>query len=104
MKLFQDKILIRKEADEDKVGSLFIVRKDRFEPIIGTVVECGPGKVFCARDKDGVTSTTGYAKTQVKVGDRVMAQRNAEYNIKVNNEWLMLYRETDIIGVLSEVN
>lgn len=33
-----------------------------------------------------------------------MAQRNAEYNIKVNNEWLMLYRETDIIGVLSEAN
>lgn len=44
MKLFQDKVLIRKEADEDKVGSLFIVRKDRFEPVIGTVVECGPGR------------------------------------------------------------
>lgn len=100
MKLFQDKVLIRKEPDEDKVGSLFIVRKDRFEPVIGTVVNCGPGKVFCKRGEDGVTSTTGFAKSQVKVGDRVLAQRNAEYNIKVNNEWLMLYKESDIIGVL----
>lgn len=104
MKLFQDKVLIRKEPDEDKVGSLFIVRTNRYEPIVGTVVECGPGKVFCNRDKDGVVSVTGFAKSQVQVGDRVIAQRNTEYNIKVNNEWLMLFRESDIIGVLSETH
>lgn len=105
MKLFQDKVLVRKDPEETKVGGLFLVEtKSGKEPLLGTVVQCGPGKVFCERDKDGVILVKGAAKTQLKPGDRVLCQRNTEYNIKVNNEWLLLFKEADVFGVLDEAD
>ncbi len=104
MKLFQDKVLIRKDPEVEKIGSLFIVeQKNHSEPSIGTVVDCGPGKVFVS-PKDGEMEIKGSTKSQVKIGDKVLAQRNTEYPIKVNNEWLLLFKEADIIGVLDEIN
>jgi len=102
MILFQDKVLIRKDPEKNQEGSIFLPEKRAdFEPFIGTVVEVGPGKVFCARDNERIV-VKGAAKAIVKKGDRVMVQKNAEYEIKVNDEWLVLVKEGDIIGVFDE--
>ena len=101
MILFQDKVLIRKDPEKTKEGSIFLPeQRTDFEPFTGTVIQTGPGKVFCARDKDGIVIVKGATKTLLKPEDRVMCQKNTEYEIKVNDEWLIIVKEGDIIGVL----
>lgn len=103
MILFQDKVLIRKDPVKIQEGSIVLPEQRMdFEPFTGTVLQTGPGKVFCARDKDGIITVKGATKTLLKQGDRVMCQRNTEYEIKVNDEWLVLVKESDVIGVLDE--
>lgn len=103
MILFQDKVLIRKDPAKTQEGSIVLPEQRMdFEPFTGTVLQTGPGKVFCARDKDGIITVKGATKTLLKQGDRVMCQRNTEYEIKVNDEWLVLVKESDVIGVLDE--
>lgn len=103
MILFQDKVLIRKDPVKTQEGSIVLPEQRMdFEPFTGTVLQTGPGKVFCARDKDGIITVKGATKTLLKQGDRVMCQRNTEYEIKVNDEWLVLVKESDVIGVLDE--
>ena len=104
MKLFQDKVLVEHVKTEEKVGSLFMIKKDNYEPIEGIVINHGPGKVFCVKGVDNVLRVTGSTKSLLQVGDRVLCQKNADYKIKINNKWYSLYKETDIIGVLSEAN
>lgn len=104
MILFQDKVLIRKDPAKTQEGSIILPeQRTDFEPFTGTVIQTGPGKVFCARDKDGIVTVKGATKTLLKSGDRVMCQKNTEYEIKVNDEWLVLVKETDIIGILDEI-
>lgn len=104
MILFQDKVLIRKDPVKTQEGSIVLPEQRMdFEPFTGTVLQTGPGKVFCARDKDGIITVKGATKTLLNQGDRVMCQRNTEYEIKVNDEWLILVKESDVIGVLDEV-
>jgi chaperonin GroES len=101
MILFQDKVLIRKDPEKVKEGSIFLPeQRTDFEPFTGTVIQAGPGKVFCVRDKDDIVTVKGAAKTALKPGDKVMCQKNTEYEIKVNDEWLVIVKEGDIIGVL----
>ena len=104
MKLFQDKVLVEHVKTEEKVGSLFMVKGNSYEPIEGVVINRGPGKVFCAKGSDDVLKVTGSTKTQLQIGDRALCPRHPDYQIMINNKWYSLYKETDILGVLSEVN
>jgi co-chaperonin GroES (HSP10) len=104
MILFQDKVLIKKDPVKTQEGSILLPeQRTDFEPFTGTVVQVGPGKVFCVRDKDGIVTVKGAAKTSLKPGNKVMCQKNTEYEIKVNDEWLVLVKEGDVIGVLDEI-
>lgn len=103
MILFQDKILIRKDPEVNEGTILLPENHSNFEPIEGTVVNCGPGKVVTKRTEAGII-VKGAHKSTVKPGDRVLIQRNTEYNIKVDGEWLIVVKEADIIGVLDEAN
>lgn len=105
--LFQDKVLVRKDPEKTMEGSLYIPdisRSTDFNAFTGVVVQTGPGKVFCAKDKDGIVTVKGAGKTLVKQGDRVAVQKNSEYEIKINGEWLTLIKEQDIYGIVNESN
>ncbi len=105
--LFQDKVLIKRDPQKTMESGIHlpdIWHNTSFEPFTGTVVNVGPGKVFCAKDKDGGVTVKRSIKSLVKIGDRVLVQKNSEYEIKINGEWLTLVKEQDIFGVLDDTD
>ena len=92
IKPLSDRVVVKPEAVEEKTASGIILPDTAKEkPQEGTVVAVGPGKI----------SDSGNAiKMTVKVGDKVLYGKYSGTEIVVDDEDVLIMRESDILAVL----
>lgn len=89
-----DRVIVRRvDADEKTAGGIIIPDTAKEKPAKGEVLAVGPG----ARDERGHA-----IPIDVKVGDLVLFGKWGGTEIKDNGEDLLVLKESDIIGVLTE--
>ena len=87
-----DRVLVRRVEEEEKTSRGIIIPDTAKEkPMEGQVVAVGPG----LRDDDGKLQPL-----DVKKGDRILFGKWSGTEIKINDEELMIMKESDIMGVL----
>ncbi len=88
----QDRVLIRRIEQEEKTsGGIIIPDTAKEKPMEGEVVAAGPGD----RSEDGKIHPL-----DVKVGDRVLFGKWSGTEIKLDDEDLMIMKESDLMGVI----
>ena len=88
----QDRVLIRRiEQEEKTAGGIIIPDTAKEKPMEGEVIAVGPG----ARDESGKIQPL-----DVKPGDRVLFGKWSGTEIRLDNEELVVLKESDIMGVL----
>ena len=93
LKPLADRVVIRpQEAEEKTAGGLFIPDTAKEKPQRGTVVAVGPGKV-----ENGT-----HVEMTVKEGDTVLYGKYAGTEIRLGDDDVLIVRESDILGVVSE--
>ena len=87
-----DRVVVRRiEEDERTKGGIIIPDTAKEKPQQGEVVAVGPG----ARDEKGVVQPL-----DVKAGDRVLFGKWSGPEVKIDDEELLIMKESDILGVL----
>ena len=90
-----DRVVVRRiEEDERTKGGIIIPDTAKEKPQQGEVVAVGPG----ARDEKGVIQPL-----EVKAGDRVLFGKWSGSEVKIDDEELLIMKESDILGVLEGV-
>jgi len=90
----QDRVLIRRiEQEEKTLGGIIIPDTAKEKPMEGEVMAVGPG----TRGDDGKLHPL-----DVKPGDRVLFGKWSGTEIKIDNEELVVMKESDIMGVVEE--
>jgi chaperonin GroES len=89
-----DRVLIKRVASEEKSsGGIIIPDTAKEKPMEGEVMAVGAG----ARADDGKLHPL-----DVKPGDRVLFGKWSGTEIKIDNEELIVMKESDIMGVVEE--
>ncbi len=90
-----DRVVIRRLEEEEKTaGGIIIPDTAKEKPMQGEVVAVGPG----ARNEKGEV-----VALDVQVGDRVLFGKWSGTEVKIGGEELLIMKESDIMGVLSDV-
>ena len=88
----QDRILIKRVAEEDKTkGGIIIPDTAKEKPMEGEVVAVGDG----ARTEDGKIQPMA-----VKAGDRILFGKWSGTEVKMDGEELLIMKESDIMGII----
>jgi chaperonin GroES len=88
-----DRVLIRRVESEEKTkGGIIIPDTAKEKPMEGEVVAAGPG----ARGEDGKL-----VPMDVKKGDRVLFGKWSGTEVKIDDEELIIMKESDIMGVIA---
>ena len=88
-----DRVLVRRiDADEKTAGGIIIPDTAKEKPQEGEVVSVGTG----ARDEDG-----DRIAMDIKAGDRILFGKWSGVEIKLDNEDLLIMKESDVLGVIS---
>jgi chaperonin GroES len=88
-----DRVLVRRiEEDQTTAGGIIIPDTAKGKPQEGEVVAVGPG----ARNEAGAR-----VEPDVKAGDRILFDKWSGSEIKVDDEELMIMKESDILGILA---
>lgn len=86
-----DRVLIKPlEAQEEKVGSLYIPDSAKEKPHEGIVEAVGPGQ------NDGGKITP----LEVKKGDKVLYGKYAGTEVKFDGQEYLIIRESDILAII----
>ena len=89
-----DRILVKRLQEEEKTkGGIIIPDTAKEKPMQGEVLAVGPG----ARNDKGEL-----VAPDVKPGDRVLFGKWSGTEVKLDNEELLIMKESDIMGVLEE--
>ena len=86
-----DRVVIKPDDAEEKVGSLYIPGNAQETPQKGEVVAVGPG---------AHTETGTLVPMSVGVGDRVVYSKYAGSEIKIDGEKYVIVEEENILGTL----
>ena len=87
-----DRVLVRRvEAEEKTAGGIIIPDAAKEKPQEGEVVAVGPGTL---NDRGELRPL------DVKAGDRILFGKWSGTEVKLNNEELLIMKESDIMGVL----
>ena len=87
-----DRVLVRRvEGDEKTAGGIIIPDTAKEKPMEGEVVAVGPG----ARDEGGKLQPL-----DVKAGDRILFGKWSGTEVKLDDEELLIMKESDIMGVI----
>jgi chaperonin GroES len=87
-----DRVVIRRMEGEDKTkGGIIIPDTVKEKPQEGEVIAVGPG----ARDESGKL-----LPMDLKKGDRVLFGKWSGTEVKIDDEDLLIMKETDIMGVI----
>ncbi len=87
-----DRVLVRRlDEDETTKGGIIIPDTVKEKPVQGEVVSAGPG----ARGDDGKIHPL-----DVKAGDRILFGKWSGTEVKIDDEELLIMKESDIMGVL----
>ena len=88
-----DRVVVRPQPAEEKTASgLFIPDTAKEKPQRGTVVAVGPGKVENGTKVDMTVSD----------GDIVLYGKYSGTEIAINNEDLLIMRDSDILGIVND--
>ncbi|MEQ9037340.1 MAG: co-chaperone GroES [Silicimonas sp.] len=88
-----DRVLVRRiEGDEKTSGGLIIPENAKEKPQEGEVISVGSG----ARDEDG-----DRIAMDIKAGDRILFGKWSGVEIKLDNEDLLIMKESDVLGVIA---
>lgn len=89
-----DRIVVKREPEDRKSpGGIVIPDTASEKPTFGQVIAVGQGKVL---DSGEVRSL------DVQVGDRVLFGKYSGTEVKVDNEELVVMRESDVMGVVEK--
>lgn len=92
LKPLKDRVLVKRVEEEERSGGGIIIPDTAKEkPIRGDVVAAGPGKL---NDKGE------HQEMSVKAGDRVMFNKFAGTEVKINSEDHLVMREDDLIAII----
>jgi chaperonin GroES len=87
-----DRVAVKRIEEEQKSkGGIIIPDTAKEKPMQGEILAVGPG----ARNDDGDLIPMG-----VQVGDRVLFGKWSGTEVKIDNEELLIMKESDIMGVL----
>lgn len=87
-----DRVVVRRVESEEKTkGGIIIPDTAKEKPQEGEIVAVGPG----GRDDDG-----DLIALDVKVGDRILFGKWSGTEIKLNDEDLLIMKESDIMGII----
>src|SRR6187401_1520767 len=90
-----DRVVVRRiEADEKTKGGIIIPDTVKEKPSEGEIIAVGPG----GRDESGKL-----IPMDVKAGDRVLFGKWSGTEVKLDDEELLIMKESDILGVLEGV-
>ncbi len=90
----QDRVVVRRVEQEEKTaGGIIIPDTAKEKPMEGEVLSVGPG----ARSEDGKIHPL-----DVKVGDRILFGKWSGTEVKLDNEELIVMKESDIMGVIEK--
>lgn len=87
-----DRVAVKLIAHEEKIGSIIIPDTAKERPVQGEVISVGIG----LRDHSG-----NLIPLEVKVGDVVLFGKWSGTEIKVNNQELLIMKESDIMGIIT---
>ena len=91
-KPLHDRVLIRRVEEEEKTGGGIIIPDTAKEkPMQGMVMAAGPG----ARDETGRIQPLDVSK-----GDRVLFGKWSGTDVKIDEEELVIVKESDIMGIV----
>lgn len=89
-----DRIVVKPHAEEEKtLGGIIIPDTAKEKPMKGIVVAVGNG----SRDQNG-----NVVPLEIKVGDIVMYGKWGGTEMKFEGDNLMIMKESDIIGIITE--
>jgi len=89
-----DRVLIKRVDEEEKTkGGIIIPDTAKEKPQEGKVIAVGPG----ARDENGKL-----IPLDVKKGDRILFGKWSGTEVKINDEDLLIMKESDVLGVLEK--
>ncbi len=87
-----DRIVVKRiEQDERTSGGIIIPDTAKEKPQEGEVIAVGPG----ARGEDGKI-----VPLDVKAGDRVLFGKWSGTEVKIDNEELLIMKESDLFGII----
>jgi chaperonin GroES len=90
----QDRILVRRVAEEEKTkGGIIIPDSAKEKPSEGEVIAVGAGKV----NEKGVVRPL-----EVKKGDRILFGKYSGNEIKIEGVEHLLLREDEVLGILEK--
>lgn len=93
LKPLADRVVVRPVEREEKTASgIFLPDNAKEKPQEGEILAVGPGKI-----EDGKR-----VELDVKVGDRVIYSKYAGTEIKVDNEEVLVLRESDILAIVEK--
>jgi len=88
-----DRVVVRRlESDEKTAGGLIIPDSAKEKPAEGEVVSVGAG----ARDEAGAR-----IPMDIKAGDKVLFGKWSGTEVKINDEDMLIMKESDILGILA---
>ena len=88
-----DRVVIRRiEGEEKTKGGIIIPDTAKEKPQEGEVIAVGPG----ARDENGKV-----VPLDLKAGDRVLFGKWSGTEVKIDDEDLLIMKESDIMGVIA---
>ena len=88
-----DRVVVRRiQAEEKTKGGIIIPDTAKEKPQEGEVVAVGPG----GRDEAGKL-----VPMDLKAGDRVLFGKWSGTEVKIDNEELLIMKESDIMGVIA---
>jgi chaperonin GroES len=90
----QDRVLVKREEEEQKTkGGIIIPDAAKEKPIEGVIIAVGKGKV----------ATDGkLIKMDIKEGDKILFNKYAGTDVKIDGEEYVIMREDDIVGVIEK--
>ena len=92
VKPLQDRVLVKRIEEEKKTkGGIIIPDSAKEKPQEGVIVAVGTGRIL----EDGKV-----APLDVKAGDRILFQKYAGTEIKIEDVEHLIMREDDIMGVV----
>ena len=88
-----DRVLVRRvEAEEKTAGGIIIPDSAKEKPSEGEVVSVGSG----ARAENGTITPM-----DLKAGDKILFGKWSGTEVKVDNEDLLIMKESDVLGVIA---
>ena len=88
-----DRVVVRRlESEEKTAGGLIIPDSAKEKPAEGEIVSVGAG----ARDESGKR-----IPMDIKAGDKVLFGKWSGTEVKINDEDMLIMKESDILGILS---